>query len=245
MSLKILAEPAQEPVSLFELKDNLRLDHDSHTEDNDLQEKLKAARRDCELFQNRAYITQTWELWLDAWPGDYIEIPVPPLQQPAVTAGSFVTGTVYRILSVGTTNFTLIGAGANTVGTVFTATGSGSGTGTATASCIVKYYGTDDTENILAGSVYAVDDKDQYQPKLYLKYGQSWPGTALRPYNGICVSFAAGYGDDGYDVPQNVRQAISLLAGHYYENREATTSGQPVAELPLGVKSLLWKERVL
>jgi len=47
------------------------------------------------------------------------------------TAGSFITGTEYKISTVGTTNFTLIGASANTVGLVFTATGAGSGTGTA------------------------------------------------------------------------------------------------------------------
>ena len=46
-------------------------------------------------------------------------------------AGSFVTGQTYTILSVGTTSFTGIGASANTVGTVFTATGVGAGTGTA------------------------------------------------------------------------------------------------------------------
>ncbi len=48
-----------------------------------------------------------------------------------VTAGSFVVGTSYSIVTVGTTNFTLIGAASNTVGVVFTATGVGSGTGTA------------------------------------------------------------------------------------------------------------------
>ena len=48
------------------------------------------------------------------------------------TAGSFVTGLRYRILTVGTTTFTDIGASANTVGVEFTATGVGSGTGTAT-----------------------------------------------------------------------------------------------------------------
>lgn len=52
--------------------------------------------------------------------------------ESAVTAGSFSTGEVYVITSVGTTNFTLIGASANTVGVTFTATGAGSGTGTAT-----------------------------------------------------------------------------------------------------------------
>jgi hypothetical protein len=49
----------------------------------------------------------------------------------ATTAGSFVNGTAYTITSVGTTNFTLIGAASNTVGVSFVATGVGSGTGTA------------------------------------------------------------------------------------------------------------------
>ena len=48
-----------------------------------------------------------------------------------VTAGSFVIGRTYAILSAGTTDFTLIGSANNTVGTVFVATGVGSGTGTA------------------------------------------------------------------------------------------------------------------
>ena len=49
-----------------------------------------------------------------------------------VNAGSFVTSTTYIIKTVGTTDFTAIGASANTVGEVFTATGAGSGTGVAT-----------------------------------------------------------------------------------------------------------------
>lgn len=47
------------------------------------------------------------------------------------TAGSFVVSTMYTIVTVGTTDFVAIGASANTVGVVFTATGAGSGTGTA------------------------------------------------------------------------------------------------------------------
>lgn len=46
-------------------------------------------------------------------------------------AGSFETGVTYAIETVGTTDFTAIGASANTVGTVFTATGAGTGTGVA------------------------------------------------------------------------------------------------------------------
>ena len=56
----------------------------------------------------------------------------------AVSVGSFVVGTKYTITALSdglggsTTSFTAIGASANTVGIVFTATGVGSGTGTAT-----------------------------------------------------------------------------------------------------------------
>jgi len=50
-----------------------------------------------------------------------------------VNAGSFVIGKQYVISSVGTTNFTAIGAANNNVGTYFVATGVGSGTGTAWA----------------------------------------------------------------------------------------------------------------
>lgn len=49
----------------------------------------------------------------------------------AISAGSFVVGQQYRITTVGTTDFTLIGAANSTVGTIFTATGAGTGTGQA------------------------------------------------------------------------------------------------------------------
>lgn len=54
-----------------------------------------------------------------------------------LTAGSFVVGTNYTIVSVGTTNFTLIGASASTVGVQFVATGAGTGTGTAAVTASV------------------------------------------------------------------------------------------------------------
>ena len=51
---------------------------------------------------------------------------------PVTTAGNFVVGQSYTIYSVGTTDFTAIGASANEFGVSFIATGTGSGTGTAT-----------------------------------------------------------------------------------------------------------------
>lgn len=48
------------------------------------------------------------------------------------TSGTFIIDEEYKITTIGTTDFTLIGASANTVGLYFTATGVGTGTGTAT-----------------------------------------------------------------------------------------------------------------
>lgn len=47
-----------------------------------------------------------------------------------VIATALVAGTTYKIVALGTTNFTLVGAAANVVGTTFVATGAGAGTGT-------------------------------------------------------------------------------------------------------------------
>jgi len=59
-----------------------------------------------------------------------------PVTGSAVTAGSFVSGTVYQIVTLGTTNYSAVGLDAGTtaaVGQVFVATGAGSGTGTVKA----------------------------------------------------------------------------------------------------------------
>ena len=53
------------------------------------------------------------------------------IENAPVSAGSFVPTSTYTITSVGSTNFMAIGASANTVGVVFTATGAGSGSGDA------------------------------------------------------------------------------------------------------------------
>jgi hypothetical protein len=213
------------------------------TEDGELNIIIAAARRYAEhVLAWRSFITQVWEFWLDGWTDkDYIELPMPPLQEPVVTAGSFLTGTVYRILTVGTTNFIAIGAAANTVGVCFKATGAGTGTGTATASGTITYYGTDDTAYYATG--IALDKEDQYKPKIYLKYGQVWPSTTLRPHNGICVTFIAGYGNAGSDVPANIRQGLLLLIGHFYEHREEVITGISVIQVPMAAEALICGEK--
>ena len=81
---------------------------------------------------------------------------LPANRAAAYAATALVAGQVYRINSVGTTNFTLIGAAANTVGTVFTATGPGTGTGTAIWQNDVVITWGDNTESGLEGTAAEV-----------------------------------------------------------------------------------------
>ncbi len=71
---------------------------------------------------NKVFIFRKGQVALE-WDGSF----------STVTAGSFDIGRTYTIKTVGSTDFTAIGASANTIGVTFTATGVGSGTGTATS----------------------------------------------------------------------------------------------------------------
>jgi len=87
------------------------------------------------ILQGIAHLALTFKYSEDAFPSG---IPVvrarikgKKLFDPRpIDATATVANRRYRILSVGTTDFTLIGAANNTVGTEFTATGQGTGTGT-------------------------------------------------------------------------------------------------------------------
>jgi uncharacterized phiE125 gp8 family phage protein len=47
-----------------------------------------------------------------------------------------------------------------------------------------------------------------------------WPGTAA-VFGAVQVTFSAGYGPNAVDVPQTLRQWITLAAGDFYAHREA------------------------
>ena len=156
-------------------------------EDNLITQLIQAAREYCQDYQNRAYCTQTWYLWLDEWP-EYIKVPLPPLV--SVTS--------------------------------------------------IKYYDTTNAEATMTASDYYADTNST-PGRVVLAWGKTWPGTTLRPANGICVEFVCGYGAAS-TVPAAVKQAMLLLIAHWYENREAG-SDKPLTLVPAAVDSLLWTER--
>lgn len=78
MGLTLLTAPAEEPVSLAEAKDHLRV---IHNDDDDLITGLIAtARGAAEARTGLAFVTQQWRQTLDAWPLDgVIELDKPRL----------------------------------------------------------------------------------------------------------------------------------------------------------------------
>lgn len=81
----------------------------------------------------------------------------------------------------------------------------------------------------VAGTVYDWDLNSSI-PRIFLKYGQSWP-SAQGITNAVTVTFVTGYGDGIADVPDCARNAILLLVGTAYRNRESVITGTIVSEL--------------
>lgn len=79
MGLELVVPPEQEPVTLDEAKNWLRVDH---SEDDGLIGGLvAAAREECELITGRQLPVATYNYYLDRWPdGDTLYLPRPPLQ---------------------------------------------------------------------------------------------------------------------------------------------------------------------
>ncbi|MGV8996393.1 MAG: head-tail connector protein [Parvibaculaceae bacterium] len=65
----------------------------------------------------------------------------------------------------------------------------------------------------------------------------AWPAPTRR-IGGIYIDVTAGYGEAA-DVPAPLRQAIVMLAAHWFEHREPVSIGDGADELPLTVSALI------
>lgn len=72
--------------------------------------------------------------------------------------------------------------------------------------------------------------------RIVLKSTANWPSVTLADVNGFRVTFVAGE----TVVPDQLKQALLLLIGHWYENRETVQlSGAVPQEIPFAVSALL------
>lgn len=97
----------------------------------------------------------------------------------------------------------------------------------------IQYVDGDGTLQTLSTDVYETDIYTT-PGRAILKYGQVWPVTREQR-NAVVISYTAGYGEAGSDVPALLRQGMLMRIGHWYENREnvAVVNLLPV---PLGAQ---------
>jgi uncharacterized phiE125 gp8 family phage protein len=95
----------------------------------------------------------------------------------------------------------------------------------------VEYVDTDGDTQTLATSIYKLRTIHR-KAVIELKFGQSWP-SVRSDTDAITITYVAGYGTSADDVPQEIRDAITILAGYLYLDR-----GDDVSE-PRAIESLL------
>jgi len=92
-AIVLSVEPSEEPVSIEEAKAHLRVDIED--DDNLILNLITAARKKAETILKRSLITQTLIYYPDDWPdGDYIELPLPPLQSVSSVTYTDYSGAV-------------------------------------------------------------------------------------------------------------------------------------------------------
>ena len=101
----------------------------------------------------------------------------------------------------------------------------------------LKYLDTIGVEQTLSSSNYWVANKRE--PTIIVPgYGLMWPNHRPMP-GSVKIEFVAG----ASAATDDLKAAVLLLIGHYFEHREAVTDDKSAVELPLGVQYILDRYR--
>ena len=78
---------------------------------------------------------------------------------------------------------------------------------------------------------------DVESAKIVLPHGKSLPSFIPYPFDAVTIRYVAGF----TSVPEVIKQAMLLLIGHWYENRENSNEmvGGKTEEIGFGVRALL------
>ena len=79
----------------------------------------------------------------------------------------------------------------------------------------IQYYDSGNVRTTLSTDVYSFNPANR---SVHLNSLQTWPSTYER-WDAVTVTYVAGY-DYAADVPAVHKQAMRLLIGHYFENRD-------------------------
>ncbi len=199
------------PITLVEAKAHLRVDHDD--EDTLISSLIQGSTDYAQNFTHRQFVNTTFVMNLDAFPST----------NGSSNSNCTVTSSSNKIFSGRWYNN-------STRQIVLPFPPSVSITS-------IVYIDTDGSSQTLATDQYALDVLSE-PGRLYNTFGNSWPSTQAIQ-NAVLVTYVAGYGTAATDTPEGIRQAILLMIGAWYENREEEVSMMQVFQIPVGAKALL------
>lgn len=114
----------------------------------------------------------------------------------------------------------------------------------------VSYLDADGAAQTLSADVYKGDFPDDWFPRVTLKQDQSWPTTRCEA-SAVTVTVTAGFApsddspaDYAANVPQDLKHAILMLVGHWYENRETVLVGVVDKPMAMAVDALVAPHKV-
>ena len=211
-SLTRTVQPAVEPVSLYDCKQHLRVDHE--TDDAYIAGLISSAREWAEVYLDRTLLLTQWTMRMDSFP------------------------TMARQLSEAYQDRTFIATQMNVRADIFPPDielprPPMSSVNTETT---ITYMTADGTRATLPTDQYRTDP-DSTPGIVRPLYAGTWPAHRV-DQNSVVVTWYAGYGTDGSSVPPQIRHAIMMWVGMLYEVRSGTMAGT-YNEPPFGIKALL------
>jgi len=100
----------------------------------------------------------------------------------------------------------------------------------------ITYYDNDNAQQTLSSSLYVID-LDSRPTKVFVEYNAALPGI-LSKLNSIAVNYTAGGGTTWAGAPETIKQALYLLVGDWYNNRE-NSGEKKLSDISYGVEALL------
>lgn len=156
-----------------------------------------------------------------------------PLTLSSTPAGTFAIGVWYEIETIGTTDFTAIGASANTVGLEFQATGAGSGTGTAFPSRTFTFATTLGPDADLTNAYFLVDWESAGASK------RSWARVASSQPMSFTVDATTWLGDGNPDPLPSLAVTIDIASNEVVWTAHGLSDGDRMffqgTTMPAGV----------
>ena len=192
--LSLVAAPLVYPVTLDDVKEFLRIT--GTDEDNLLNNYIIVATGSAESYTRRAFITQTWNMFMDQYPYNDKEAWWDGVKQlPISTLVGCGSVDLPKAPLQSVTHFKTYDD--SDVATVFDS-----------ANYQVSVYNGDYAEN----------------GRLTLRDGGTYPDYT-RNADGIEIQFVCGYGDTADDVPWQIRQGILQEISYMYQHREECEHG--------------------